>query len=398
MSLTFLNQYFKLSAFFLRSALQQAVEDTMKRVVSLLILALLLFPAASVFSQNWSPGPPMAPMPQTGVPMPVMGQPGPPMPMPGMGQPGPPMPMPGLDSACMPMPICQPPMPCGMSNKRGSLGGMIGWQINNDMGNVKFSTKGAPVFYLTSEKLNLNNEGLWLGASGRAELSDCLSARLEYRHFFPSKKTVETLTPLQTQIAGNRTFNNCHLDWNVADVSAGYSVACGVSAIGGFRWDGFTLSLSHPPVIDDFSSSSDQGDFSINSFQPYGGAEFSWSGCDTGILIRAIGSPWVATTTKYGMTFGAGNLELPWIRDHILVNSKWSSFVEASLYVGKKLTCDITISGFGMVNTLWAHGEATFTATRDTPSLEIAAPFDMDLNRRSFIVGGNVAVAVQSPL
>jgi hypothetical protein len=381
----------------------------MKRVVILLILTVVSYPAVSgVFAQNWTQGPPLSAMPPTGVPMPVMAQPG--------TGPGP---GPAFDPSCpppncgpspcpppCPPPTCGPPpcgpMPCGPA-RRYSLGCMVGWQANSDLGNIKFSSRGVPAFNLTDQRIDLQLDGVWLGASSRVELSDGMSVRVEYRHLFPSKKTVETVSPLRPAFPQTRTFSHGRYEWDVVDASAALDMACGISAIGGLRWDRMSLSLSHPPLSTsaslpiDFSSPSDQGDLSINSFQTYGGAEFAMTGCDGGILVRVIGSPWVPTTINYGMTFGSGNDHLPWIRDHMVVDSKWSSFMETSLYVSKKLACDITLGAFGLINVMWAHGEDNLTSTANLPGVEDKQRFDVDLNRRSLVIGGDVALAFPSP-
>ncbi len=369
----------------------------MKRVVFLTILALVFcLGASAVFSQNWAPGPPpVSAMPQTGVPMPVMGPQGPMQPFNPSCCPPPPCPPPG----CGPMNPCMP-MPCGPT-RRASVGGLVGWQLSDDIGGIKFSTQGTPNFFMTGQKINFKLNGVWAGISGRMELSDCVSGRIEYRHLFPSTTKVDTITPLSEGPRGQRTFGTTRYQWDVVDASAAINLACGVSAIGGFRWDTFYVFMSHPPVVSLLSSTGDQGDLTINCYQPYGGAEFALAGCDSGILFRIVGSPWMPSTIKYEMTFGPGGVteqQLPWIHDHMLVNSKWASFIEASVYYGKKVSDTITIGAFGLINNVTAHAEGSMNSTRNTPVLEMSEKFDVDLNRRAYAIGGNVAVAIPSPL
>ncbi len=216
----------------------------MKRVVFLMILALVsCLGASAVFSQNWTPGPPPgSAMPQTGVPMPVMGPQGPMQPFDPSCCPPPPCPPP----ACGPMNPCMP-APCGPA-RRASVGGMVGWQLSDDIGGIKFSTHGSPDFNMTGQKINFKLNGVWAGISGRMELADCVSGRIEYRHLFPSTTQVDTITPLSEGPRGQRTFATTRYQWDVVDASAAINLACGVSAIGGFRWDTFYVFMSHPPV------------------------------------------------------------------------------------------------------------------------------------------------------
>lgn len=290
--------------------------------------------------------------------------------------------------------------PCGPS-KRASIGAMVGWQFSDDIGGIKFSTQGVPTFNMTGNKINFKLNGLWFGLSGRAELADCVSARVEWRHLFPSDTSVDTYTPLAQGPRGIRKFSTSHYQWDVVDASAAMNVACGVSAIGGFRWDNFSVNMSRPQVVSLLSSAADQGDLTINFYIPYVGAEFAFQGCDSGFMFKVIGTPWVPSSLRYGMTFGPGDVteqELPWIHDRMNLNSKWASFIEASVYYGKKVSDSITLGAFALINDVASHSEGALTSYRGIPELNLSENFDVDLNRRAYAVGGNVAVAVPSPL
>jgi hypothetical protein len=365
----------------------------MKRVVFLLILALVsCLGASAAFSQGWTPGPPMSAAPQTGVPVPVMGQPCP-MPMP--------MPMP--DPSCMPMPPCQP-LPCGPT-RSASAGALVGYQLNQDAGFIKFSSNGHHLIQKTGTKINLNLAGLLVGASTRVQMSDCAWVRAEYRHLFSNTNKVENVTTaLNVGDPGNRSFTNSHYYSDVLDGSVGYCVSPGVSVIGGFRWDSMYLVMNHTQAINLFSSPVDEGDVTLSSLQPYAGAEFTWNGCDTGIMFKVIGTPWQSTSTKFGLTFGnGGNTERGPIRDSISATSKYASFVEATLSVAKKLSCNVSVGAFGMLTALSAHSEKNMSSTRlagldpTFPEVTVSYPFDVDMNRRNIVLGGNGAVSFNSP-
>lgn len=375
----------------------------MKRVVSTMILALVFcLGASAVSAQPMTPGPPMAAMPQNGVPMPVMGQPGP---MPGFDPsfcppPGPPPcppPMCGPGPApCGPMP-CGPMMPCGPSRK-SSLGALVGWQVSNDIGGMKFSARNSPIFFMCGQKLDFKLDGIWLGGSGRMELADGLTARVEYRHLFPSKAQVDTTTALREGGPGHRNFTKANYQWNVLDSSAAICVSQGMSALAGFRWDSFYVLMTHGGTVNLYSSPADEGDLLINCYQPYAGGELSITNCDSGVLLRIIGSPWMPVNVKYGMTFGPGQEQLPWIRDRMVVNSKWGAFFEASLLYGKKVMDGVTLGGFAMFNSINACFEGDLTSYRGVPTAELSQKFDVSLNRVTLTIGGNVAVAIKSPL
>ncbi len=197
----------------------------MKRVVFLVTLALVSCLATSAgFCQGWTPGPPPSAMPYGGVSMPMMGQPGM---------------IPGLNPSCAPSCL---PVGCAPS-RPGSIVGLLGWQFGSDPGGIKFSTRGQHLIQKTGTFLDFDLNGLWAGVSGRVQPSDSVSLRGEYRHFFPSNEsTQETTTSINVRLPGHRVFTRSRYQWNVLDASAGVNVACGVSLLGGFRWDSF---LSH---------------------------------------------------------------------------------------------------------------------------------------------------------
>jgi hypothetical protein len=384
----------------------------MKRVAFSLIVAVIsCLTVSAVLAQDYRPVPAMPQMPPQAVP----GG----MPMPPFGMSRAPVPCPPLPCAPLPPPPlacgqptqCVPSIPCAPIGKPFSVAGMVGWQVNSDLGHLRIGGRTGTVFNLATQRLDLEVDGLWVGASARMDLAGPMAFRAEYRHLFPSEKTLKTGTLGRIPNSHSRSFSKSQWGWDVVDGSLSFGVACGVSAVGGFRWDHFSVSMSHAPLLPAFSSQTDQGDVTINSYQPYGGVEFAFTGCDSGILIRAIGSPWVSSSIDYGMTFGQGNtLQLPWIRDRIQVDSKWSSFTEVSIAVGKKINCDLTVGAFGMANVLWAYGDSKLTShTNDflipgevapiaVPGQTESGQFDVDLNRKSFILGGNVAVKLPSPL
>jgi hypothetical protein len=361
----------------------------MKRIVFLLILALVsCLGASAAFSQGWTPGPPLSAMPQAGGPMPIMGQPC----LPGMP-----------DQSCMPMPPCQP-MQCGPV-RAASVGALVGYQINEDSGFIKFSTRGHHLIQKTGTKIKFNLTGLLVGGSARVQISDCAWMRGEYRHLFTNNNKVEdVITPLNIGDPGQRSFTGSHYYSDVVDGSVGYCLCPAVSLIGGFRWDSLYLFMNNTQAINLFSSPDDQGDLTLSSLQPYGGAEVAWIGCDTGVMLKVVGSPWTSTSTKFGLTFGSGgNPERGPIRDSLSTTSKYASFVEVTLSVGKRFTKDLTLGAFGLMTALCAHSEPNMNSTRLAgldpafPQVSVSYPFDVDMNRRNIVLGGNAAVSFASP-
>jgi hypothetical protein len=272
---------------------------------------------------------------------------------------------------------------------------------------VKFSTREHRLLARTGTHLDFDLNGLWVGVSGRVQPSDGVSLRGEYRHFFPSEEHVrETTSYIFNVDSATRKFSRSRFQWNVLDGSAGLNVCCGASLIGGLRWDSFQVSLAHAPLVPFLSSTEDEGDLTLSAIIPYGGAEFTWPGCEWGALLRVIGTPWMSTWTKYGLTYGNGGILIRGpLRDHIQVSSKYASFVEATLIIGKKISCNFSASGFGMITSLNAHSEGNMKSTLleglDDLFLDGAhrsARFDVDMNRWTFVLGGNVAVGFTSPL
>jgi hypothetical protein len=360
----------------------------MKRVLFFVAVAVAycLAPSAGL-GQGWTPGAPPSAMPYADVTLPGMGQPGL---------------MPDIGGSCAPMPQCGP-MPCGPS-RPASIAGLIGWQFASDPGGIKLSTRGHEVIDRTGTRLDFDLSGLWIGVSSRMQASEGVSVRGEYRHFFPSEDHCEdTTTYINTTAPIRRVFTRNNLHWNVLDGSVGCSVACGVSLLGGVRWDSFRVSLSHAPLIFAASSNEDEGDLTLSTIIPYGGAEFASIGCEWGMLLRIIGAPWMSTWTDYGLTYGnGGDFFRGPIRDRIQVSSKYASFVEASLHVGRKFSCNVTASAFGTFTSLFAHSkgdlESTLMPGFEIPGWSSSSPYDVDWTRCTVMLGGNVAVGFSSPL
>lgn len=343
----------------------------MKRLVLMSVYALIIvFGAGFAGAQNWAPGLPMAPLPPPGMPMPM----GPGLPGPGFGQ-----------------PFCGP-MPCGPGID-GSGGGMLGLQLNSDVGFLKISTQGLPVFTMYTEKVDVKLEGLWLGGSGRVAVSDGLRVRGEGRYFIPTKENAsETVSNFGQFAEAHRNFSAKH-SWYILDGSAGLDVAAGLSVLGGLRYEYFGAHLSKPPAVPTFSDPSDEGDFKIGSIKPYIGFEFAWTSCDTGLLIRAIGSPWINCNYRLGMTYQTA---FP-LHASMHGDSTYATFSEIVVQVGKRLTDKLSVGAFVSVNSMSFHGESTLQATQQDPVLTTASEkFDADFNRRYFTVGGNAALSFRS--
>jgi hypothetical protein len=362
----------------------------MRRVVFLMILALVsCLGAPAVFSQGWTPGPPISAMPQPGGPLPMMGQPGA---------------MPGMDPSCLPMPTCMPQM-CEPP-KNGSIAGMVGYQINTDPGKIKFATRGHHLIQLTTQELDFVLNGVWVGGSARMEMSESVSLRGEYRHLFPTREQVHTRTTINVGAPGNRDFDTSRYNWNIVDGNAALCIGKGISLLAGCRWDLFEISMGNTGTIPLLSSPVDEGNLTLSSIQPYAGAEFAWMMCDSGLMFRIIGAPWTTTYHNLGLTFGNGGVpDRGPIRDSLVGDSRFGSLVEASIYYGMKVSCSVTVGGFAMLNMMTSHCEQNMDAYRYAgtgpvalPAVSVSVPFDVDLNRLSFSAGGNVAVGFTSPL
>jgi len=270
---------------------------------------------------------------------------------------------------------------------------MLGLQLNSDVGFLKISTQGLPVFTMYTEKVDVKLEGLWLGGSGRVAVSDGLRVRGEGRYFIPTKENAsETVSNFGQFAEAHRNFSAKH-SWYILDGSAGLDVAAGLSVLGGLRYEYFGAHLSKPPAVPTFSDPSDEGDFKIGSIKPYIGFEFAWTSCDTGLLIRAIGSPWINCNYRLGMTYQTA---FP-LHASMHGDSTYATFSEIVVQVGKRLTDKLSVGAFVSVNSMSFHGESTLQATQQDPVLTTASEkFDADFNRRYFTVGGNAALSFRS--
>ncbi len=349
----------------------------MKRMALFMVCAVLSICAVNALAQGWAPGPMGAPPPFVS-PMP------PPQLGPQIGMGGSPL--------CSPQPmgpICKPPL------GPASVSVMAGWQPNADPAFVKLSTRGASVLDEFGTSLKFNLEGAWLGVSARLPVRQGITLRAEARNLFSPKQNVQTITQL-TGLPIGRTFSGYYA-WRLIDGSASFEVAPCFSIIGGGRYDYFDVKMTDPGNIPGFSNNGDEADFTVGTVIPYLGFEAAFTGCNSGFLIRAVGTPWMSSYTRYGMTFGDPQ-GLLLIRDSLDGTSIYGNFFEASAHCGRKFGEITTLGAFVGMQALSSHSERPLSGSRVAPEpLTVAQTFDVDMHRRSFVVGGSASLSFSSP-
>ncbi len=350
----------------------------MKRMVLFVSLIVLSLCVTAVWAQVCAPGP-------MGPPMPLMPPPGPGNGIPNMG----PAPQPLFPGPCM-MPICKPPLSLSTSV-------VMGWQVNNDPVVAKFSTRGVDLFNATGIYQKFNLDGFWLGGSARLSSPDGWGLRVEVRNLFPSKDKVTTVVPMAVGLPGSRAFNG-NSAWRILDGTGSLQLAPNVSILGGVRYDFFDVTMTGAPDIVGFSTTADRGDFTQQTVIPYVGFEGSWTGCTSGFMVRAIGSPVLVNWTKFGMTFGDPQ-RLPPIRDYYNDGaSKYGTFFEGSINYGHRFGQSFTIGAFASLQAQASHTERTMHAVRLEPDfLALSQTFDLDVSKRSAVIGGSVTMALSLP-
>ena len=274
----------------------------------------------------------------------------------------------------------------------------MAWQVNEELGKFKVTSQGEDLFNKTGTSIDLEANGIWVGAASRISWSDLLGVRVEGRYLIPTEdnKKVGTFTQLAVGNSAGRSFES-KLDWALVDGCATLNPVKGFSLLAGVRWDSFYLKLSSPPNIANFSSHADEADLLASSIQAYGGFEWTWAGCDSGILMRVIASPWTFSHFNYGMTFGDPGAAFQPIRDYLQCDSKQASFLEIYLSYGFRLSKNMSIAGFGSVSTLNVLCETALDSTEVGVRSE-SQPWDIDFQRQNYMLGGNVALAFGSIL
>ncbi len=355
----------------------------MKRLVLFFMCALFSICTVSAVAQGWSPGP-------VGAPPPVM------------------CPAPGCDMGVQPLfpapPVCGPPM-CKPPLGPASFSVFVGWQPNSNPGLVKLTTEGVNLFNKMGTTLNFNYDGLWLGVSGRLPVSRCFNIRVEARNLFTgsncsngnNNQTVNTTTQLAVGTPGSRTFSAQYV-FRVLDGSVAMQLAPCFSVLSGVRWDYFDVHMWNPPNISSFSTTGDEGDLTLSSVIPYLGFESAWTACNSGLLLRAVGTPWIACYPSFGLTFGDPG-SLPTIRDTLTQqSSKYGTWYEVSLNYGRKFCNAATVGAFVSLQGITSHTETQLSSSRAIPAaLNLSQTFDVDMNRQSWIFGGSASLAFGSP-
>jgi hypothetical protein len=354
----------------------------MKRL-ALVALCFLLSCAGATLAgaQNW----------QAGMPGPVFG--GPPGPgIPGPGVPGLGAPLGGPDCGAS---MCQPMAPC--LKPPILVSSYAAWQVNNDPGNIKFSTRESNLLPLndvgTSIQFSVN--GVWVGASARVPFSDCFFGRAEGRILIPSTETATSVTQICGEPPVSRDWSSCtKYRWGVIDGSVGFNCTPWCSVLAGLRWDSFNVFLSNPTTIPLFSTIADESSLTLSAVEPYLGFEAAWVGCRGALALKAIGSPWVGTRTIFGMTFGDPTGDRLATRESTDATSKRAAFQELSLSYIFRASCAVNVGAFATVNTLWAHSENSFSSSSaQIDGQSLSQTFDIDLNRTVYMIGGTLSMA-----
>ncbi|MFH0823747.1 MAG: hypothetical protein V2B18_13440 [Pseudomonadota bacterium] len=130
--------------------------------------------------------------------------------------------------------------------------------------------------------------GYWLGASTDLSLSAPLGLLVSGSVFLP-QNSAATWYPEPVGTAYD--FEVPSYDWWSADALAKYSVAGGLDVLAGLRWDHTSTRVSYFDNTDD--------DYILNAYIPLFGVQLSQRSSYGSLLIRAVGSPWVAGRLKY---------------------------------------------------------------------------------------------------
>jgi len=288
---------------------------------------------------------------------------------------------------CQPMPPCLKP-PILFST-------YAAWQVNNDPGTIKFSTRGTSLLPLndvgTSVQFNVN--GVWVGSSARVPFGDWVYGRAEARFLIPSTETATSVTQIGGAPPVSRDWNSgSKYRWGLVDGALAVNCAPWLSVLGGVRWDSFSLSMSNPSTIPLFSTISDESNLSISAIEPYLGFEAAWVGCRGALVLKGIGSPWVGTRTIFGMTFGDPTGTVLATRESTDTTSKRAAFQELSMSYIFQMSSLVNVGAFATVNTLWAHFENDFTSAQINGQT-LTQTFDIDLNRTVYMIGGSLSMA-----
>lgn len=286
--------------------------------------------------------------------------------------------------------MCKPPLSLSSSV-------VMGWQVNNDPVVAKFSTRGVDLFNATGIYQKFNLDGFWLGGSVRLSSPDGWGLRIEGRNLFPSQDTVSTTVPMAVGLPGLRTFNGKSA-WRILDGTASLQLAPNASILAGVRYDFFDVTMTGAPDIVGFSTGADRGDFTDQTLIPYIGFEGSWTGCTSGVMVRAIGTPILVSWTKFGMTFGDPQ-GLPPIRDYYNNGaSNYGTFFEGSINYGHRFGQNFTVGAFASWQAMASHTDRTMNAVRQEPDfLALSQTFDLDISKRSVVIGGSVTMALSLP-
>jgi len=218
-------------------------------------------------------------------------------------------------------------------------------------------------------------KGLWLGISKDVACDRGFGLILSGSVFIPRKSAGAWFTqPLTSTF----DFDIPSYEWWSADGLAKFRVAGDVDLLAGLRWDHTSTRVSYIDNTDD--------DYILNTYVPLFGLQVHQQSSNGSLLVRFVGSPWIAGRLRYHFWTGATYTEFG---DFNVINGY---FMELLADYSVKVMGDLSVGVFARGNALHLN-----TAEKGL-SGGTTEPISWTVDIRSWTLGGTMSLAFASPI
>ncbi|MGO9567334.1 MAG: hypothetical protein ACLP5H_07330 [Desulfomonilaceae bacterium] len=219
--------------------------------------------------------------------------------------PAPPPCFPNPNPGCAPFPCYNPyacpPQPC-MPAPFMEPSVYVGYLYKDHGAGVNIQFNNGDVVGITSTRNDFTLQGVWLELAAPFALSQNAGLFLSLAHLFPvQSNALESYQQLGG--AAKREWSP-DIQWWELDSALTYRLSQGVFGLAGFRWSSFVVDFGQATNQQNFSTSPDQAQLSVNAYIPYLGLELQADpNCNSSFKAAFLGFPALPSDAEFQETF-----------------------------------------------------------------------------------------------
>ena len=230
---------------------------------------------------------------------------------------------------------------------------------------------------ISSMRNDFTLQGVWLELAAPVALSQNAGLFFSVAHLFPVQATA--LESYGALVASRQW--NTDIQWWEMDAGLAYRLCPAFTGLAGFRWSSFLVDFGQPTNQQNFSTSPDQAQLSVNAYIPFLGLASEHTNCNTSLKAAFLGFPVLPSDVEFQETLNPTGVE--GIRFSGATTYKSGYFYEALVEASTKMGA---WSLGALVRFDAIHTNRSLNFTSNGSSLTAAIQFD----RREWIFGGKI--------